>query len=144
LERELRDARDFLGSVLQSSVGLSIIALDLDRRAGLWNEGAQRNHGYTSAEIMGRSIDELHAPEDLASGVAQSPYAAALDRGNAEALLPLRGNDGSELIAETMVRRRIGPRGQKTGYLLLARNVSLERQQADRERLLAEAGAILT
>jgi PAS domain S-box-containing protein len=143
LEREVREARDFLDNLLQSSVDYSILALDLQRRVILWNEGARRHHGYTPAEIEGQPIDVLHAADDLASGAVHAVYAAALDRGSAEAVLPLLRKGGSQFVAEVAVTRRVDRAGKPIGFLVVSHDVSAERQRADHERLLGEAGVTL-
>jgi PAS domain S-box-containing protein len=143
LERQLSDARDFLDNVLQSSVGYGIVALDLRRRVVLWNAGARRNHGYDPTEVIGLPVDRLHVPDDLASGVAHALYAAALDRGSAEAVMSLRRKDGAQFIAQVVLARRLGHDGAPIGYLMVSRDASVEQQQADHERLLAEAGMAL-
>jgi hypothetical protein len=37
-----------------------------------WNRGADRNKGYTSSEIVGRSFSQLFLPEDVAKGISGS------------------------------------------------------------------------
>ena len=69
LQRRMKsslEAREFLENVLESSTEYSIIAKDLDRRILAWNSGAARNYGYEASEVIGRSSDMLHVPEESA------------------------------------------------------------------------------
>ncbi|MFL5579787.1 MAG: PAS domain S-box protein, partial [Gemmatimonadaceae bacterium] len=144
LELELREARGFLENVLESSTDYSLVALDLDRRVLLWNEGARRIFGYTAQEMTGASADVLHATADLASGVALSLYARALDQGSAEALMRRRRKDGSTFLARLVVSRRTGPGGKAAGYLLISKDVTREHRRVEQDQLLAAIGLLLT
>ena len=144
LEREVLDARVFLENVLESSIEYSLIALDLDRHILLWNEGAHRSYGYSSKELVGMVADMLHTSSDLASGVASSLYARALEEGSAEAVMCRRRKDGSEFLARVVVSRRDGADGQPTGFLLVTRDVTSEQRRLEQEQLLAGIGLLLT
>jgi len=144
LERELRDARGFLENVLDSSTEYSIVALDLDRRIVLWNEGARRAYGYSAAEAMGARVDMLHAGDDVSSGVASSLYARALDQGSATIVLPARRKNGSEFEASMVVSCRRDPERAPIGYLVISSDVSIEHRRANQDRLLAAIGLLLT
>ncbi len=41
----------------------SIVVLDLEHQVQHWNQGAQRIHGWTAAEAVGRSIEDLISPD---------------------------------------------------------------------------------
>jgi diguanylate cyclase (GGDEF)-like protein/PAS domain S-box-containing protein len=41
----------------------SIVVLDLDHQVQHWNQGAQRIHGWTAAEAVGQSIEDLICPD---------------------------------------------------------------------------------
>ncbi|MGZ8744454.1 MAG: diguanylate cyclase domain-containing protein [Nocardioides sp.] len=41
----------------------SIVVLDLDHQVQHWNQGAQRIHGWTAAEAVGRPIEDLISPD---------------------------------------------------------------------------------
>jgi PAS domain S-box-containing protein len=141
MERALREAHDLLQNVVESATAYAIVALDVERRIVLWNAGARRNYGYSSEEILGRSVDMLHSPDDLASGAPSALYARALDEGGTEATLHQRRKDGSELVARMTVCRRVID-GQPVGYLVISRDVTVERRRAEQEGLLAELGAL--
>lgn len=143
LERELREARGFLESVLDSTTEHGVVALDLDRRIVLWNEGARRLYGYASAEAAGLRVDALHVRDDVRSGVLAALYARALAEGSANATMQCRRKDGSEFLARVVVSRRTSG-GEPAGYVAVSRDVTREQRRVERERLLSELGARLT
>src|SRR5579862_143141 len=84
LMRDYAETKNFLDNILQSSIKYSIIGKDLDRRILSWNEGAQRNYGYTADEILGKNSEILHTPEDIASGAVERLLETAYKQGLAE------------------------------------------------------------
>lgn len=143
LERELREARGFLESVLDSTTEYGVVALDLDRRIVLWNEGARRLSGCSSAEATELRIDALHVRDDVRSGVVAALYARALAEGSASATMQCCRKDGSRFLARIVVSRRTS-NGEPAGYVAITRDVTREQRRVERERLLSELGARLT
>ena len=82
--REFAETKTFLDNILQSSTKYSIIGKDLNHNILSWNEGANRNYGYTAAQIIGKNSNILHTPEDLASGAVDRLFEIAHDKGLAE------------------------------------------------------------
>ncbi len=60
--RTLEEARSQLAAIVESSAD-AIIGKTLDGIITSWNSGAERIYGYTSKEIVGRSVSVL-APQD--------------------------------------------------------------------------------
>jgi PAS domain S-box-containing protein len=140
---ELVEARAFLENVLQSSTEYSIIAKDLDRHILAWNAGAVRNYGYQPSEVVGKSSDMLHVPEEVASGLVAELHRRALDEGRATGLVRRVRKDGSQFIARVAITRRENARGRPIGYLLVSHDVTAEQQKLARQQFLAEVGASL-
>nr|WP_225937336.1 PAS domain S-box protein [Myxococcus sp. RHSTA-1-4] len=61
LEYELRQTKDFLERLIDSSVD-AIIAADLKGRIILFNKGAEAMCGYTAQEALGLSVQQLYPP----------------------------------------------------------------------------------
>lgn len=65
-EEAVTEARVFLQTLLDSATGVSIIATDLDGLITLFNSGAERLLGYSSAEAVGQMTPErFHLAEEL-------------------------------------------------------------------------------
>jgi PAS domain S-box-containing protein len=60
-EEKLRRANDELRALMEASP-LAIVAFDVEGRVVSWHGGAERLFGWTSAEVVGRSLD--HTPPD--------------------------------------------------------------------------------
>src|SRR6185503_4747645 len=102
----LGEAREFLENVLESSTEYSIIAKDLERRIVGWNRGAARLYGYEANEVIGKSSDLLHVPEELQSGAVARMHRRAFEEGHAAGLFRRRRKDGTEFLAQVTITRR--------------------------------------
>ncbi len=61
-DQVLREARLQLAAIVESSAD-AIISKDMDGRITHWNQGAERLYGYSSREVIGKSIALLMPPE---------------------------------------------------------------------------------
>lgn len=64
--QELRQARDLFWQVV-SGTEQSIIATDREARISVFSKGAERMLGYTAEEMLGRTPEILHDPEEIAA-----------------------------------------------------------------------------
>lgn len=130
---------DFLGGVIQSSTEYSILAKDLDGTVVLWNEGARRLYGYRPEEIIGRSADILHAPEDIALGVPQRMRHEALRDGRWEGVIARITKDSLRILVRAVLTPRFDAAGTPIGFLLISKDVSKElrlRERIARSKLI--------
>jgi PAS domain S-box-containing protein len=80
-EASLRDNEDRNRQILDSAIDYAIIAID---RAGLvtrWNEGAHRIFGWSEADMLGRTLERVFTPEDVAVGRLHREMQTALQTG---------------------------------------------------------------
>jgi two-component system NtrC family sensor kinase len=66
MERDLKEAHDFLNNIIQSSPN-AIIGTDMKGTIIIWNKGAEETVGYKAEEIIGR----LHVKDLYTEGMAQ-------------------------------------------------------------------------
>jgi PAS domain S-box-containing protein len=140
---ELAEARGFLENVLESSTEYSIIAMDLERRVLAWNSGAARNYGYEPGEVIGRSSDMLHVPEEIHSGLVADLHQRALVEGAASGLFRRRRKDGTVFLAQVTITRRKDARGNTIGFLVVSHDVTAAQRHVREQQFLAEVGESL-
>jgi len=129
-EQKLAETKAFLDNILQSSTRHSIISEDLQRIILYWNQGARRNYGYVAEEVVGKSQDILHTPEDCASGAVDRLMEVARVKGLAEAEVERVRKDGSRFPAGLAVTRRDDAAGNPIGYLVISTDIT-EKREAD-------------
>src|SRR5262249_2755076 len=126
---ELTETTALLNSILESSTEYGIIATDLDGRIVAWNEGARRNSGYTTEEVVGKQdLRPPPPPEDARAGRVQALREAARQAGKAEATLTRVRKDGSRFTASAVVTLRTDAAGALRGYLLVSRDITEQRR----------------
>ena len=107
-ERALQDSEMRLANILDFSIN-AIIAVDIERRILLYNQGAERIFGYTADEMRGQLLDRLIPPRFLDGHAnhmqvfAQSPDTAKRMNERGE-IYGLR-RDGTEFAAEASISR---------------------------------------
>ena len=63
LERDLRNAKEFMRNIMDSSID-SIITADLQGKITSFNKGAESILGYKAEEMIGKNVEELYPPEE--------------------------------------------------------------------------------
>ena len=123
-----------LSSILDASTEYSITAVQLDGTFVLWNEGARRIYGYTSAEAMGRNIRMLYPAEAVAAGRVDEILSKALHHGHWEGVSPRVRKNGEKFPARTVFSVRRDARGRPIGYLSISKDISEEDRLQQRLR----------
>ena len=132
-----------LRRLVQSATGTAIIATGHDGRITLFNPGSEAMLGYVADEVVGELPDIFHPPEELrrqASRLRALPNfsdicRASVAAGERNVLWRFRRKDGAERTMRMTLTRIDGERGEQTGYLATAEDVT-EREDAQRALLL--------
>jgi len=135
--------RETLRRVVQSATGTAIIATGRDGRIALFNPGAEAMLGYVADEVIGTLPDAFHPPEELrrqASRLRALPNfsdicRASIAAGESNQVWRFRRKDGEERTMRMTLTAVPGDRGELTGYLATAEDVT-EREDAQRALLL--------
>ena len=121
--------KDFLQNILESSIEYSIIATNMEGLILIWNEGAHRNYGYHSDEMVGKeNIRILHTPKDIQSGMSQQFFDKVLETGQSDGEWERIRKDGSHFIASVVMTLRRDDTGIPIGYVMISKNITKQKQ----------------
>ncbi|MDT7687779.1 MAG: hypothetical protein QOE46_538 [Acidobacteriota bacterium] len=127
---ELAAAHSFLNLVLDSSTEYAIVTLDTERRATLFNRGAEMLFGYAAAEALGRRPSELFFNvERYKLNILRDALAEAEAVGLYQTELNLHRKDETEFPAAVAITPIVG--GERFGHLLVIRDLTAERRAED-------------
>jgi len=137
LEEEVRRHQEYLENILAHSSDM-IITTDLDGRIVTFNPGGERMLGYSRAEIIGRSIDEIwENPENRKQLMAEVRARGAVNNFPAD-LLTKSGKLAEISLSLSLLRDR---EGHILGTVGISKDVTeenrLRRQLIENERLAA-------
>jgi PAS domain S-box-containing protein len=126
----MRASERRLRAIVESATDYAIIATDTDGAITSWNRGAENVLGWSEAEALGRTIQELiFTPEDRAVGIPATEMTRARTEGRAsDERLHMR-KDGSRFWArgEMMPLRDDGSEAFE-GYLKILRDRTTQRR----------------
>jgi PAS domain S-box-containing protein len=104
----------------------AIVSIDQDCRIRFWNRGAEQMYGYSRAEALGAVVHDLlqtQFPEPL----DDIQHRAAED-GHWEGELVHTCKDGTRLAVASRWATRLGPRGEKLGWLEINGDITERRR----------------
>jgi PAS domain S-box-containing protein len=117
---------EFLDHILRSSSEYSVLLKDLDGRIVAWNRGAELLYGYQAGEVLGKSANVLHAPEDLAAGLPTRMRGMALKHGKWEGVISRITKDQLRLTCHAILTPYENEAGEVVGFLLMSKDVGNE------------------
>ena len=123
-QERLRDSEERFRLMVDAAIDYAIILLDVRGRVASWNLGAQRMYGYTSEEIMGRSLACLHAADNQLADVPASNLRQASIHGRAESEGWHIRSDGGRIWVNTVLTVMQDSTGQVVGYAKMSRNLT--------------------
>jgi PAS domain S-box-containing protein len=121
------DISDFFTGILEASTEHCILAIDLEERVLLWNEGARRTYGYEAIEIIGqKKIDVLFPVQEHATLKRLLDLNSLVTHGKWEGLLNQQRKNGQIFPARIIITPRRNKAGSVVGLLIIAKDVSRE------------------
>jgi PAS domain S-box-containing protein len=132
-EERLRESEASLRLLVEGVKDHAIFMLDPDGIVLDWNVGAQRVHGFTSDEIVGRSAAELYIPEDVAAGKPQVELAIASRAGFSQDTGWRLRRDGNRFWADVTITALPVRDGSPRGFVHVTRDLSERRRVQELE-----------
>ena len=88
-----------LGLLIDAATNYAIYMTDPDGIVTIWNRGAERIKGWSSADIIGQHFSLFYPPEDIAAAKPQADLDRAAAEGRVEEESWRIRKDGSEFLA---------------------------------------------
>ena len=120
--------------ILDSVVGVVVIATDCEGRVTDWNRGAENVFGWSSDEVRGQRADRLFSQQDQADDCAAIEMRCALETGRAEHERWHLRKDGSRFWGSSEMVPLRGSHGAHLGFLKILRDIGHERDGAEAQR----------
>ncbi|MGA9160405.1 MAG: GAF domain-containing protein [Actinomycetota bacterium] len=127
-EEGYRKQKQYFESLVEISP-VAVVTMDRDQTVSGWNPAAARLFGYSPDEAIGRTIDALIVPEDLAQE-GDDIVREATERGRAHRMSRRHRNDGHLVEVEIVIVPLIVD-GEHQGYYAIYHDIT-ELQEARR------------
>ena len=124
----LTDSRDQLRVLLDGVNDYAVFLLDEKGQVATWNTGAQRIHGYTAEEVLGRSTSPFYAVEEAAKGKPRELLAQAAERGSIRTEGWRTRKDGTRFWAEVTITALFEDTGHIKGYAKTTKDITAFRK----------------
>ncbi|MDR3045187.1 MAG: PAS domain S-box protein [Desulfovibrio sp.] len=118
-EQALRRSEARFRSLIENALNLPVQGYDRERRVFFWNAASERLYGFTRQEALGRRLEELVIPEDMADEMRRD-VARWVETGIAPRAgeLRLRHKDGSPVAVYSSHVALQGPGGEPEMYCI--------------------------
>ncbi len=117
-------------SMLEHVKDYAIFMLDPEGRVRSWNSGAERIHGYTEEDIVGKHIRTFYTAEEQEAGMPEDELREAAKKGRSEREGRRVRKDGTSFWSNAIVRVIKGADRKVVGFIKVTRDVT-ERIQAE-------------
>ena len=125
--------------LIENAVDYALFSLSLEGRVKMWNLGAQRLHGYRSEDILGQHLNVFYPPEARQQQLAKHALSTALREGRFEDHTTQVRKNGTQFWAQITIATLRDPLGQASGYIVVLRDLTEQRQMIERQRLLTDS-----
>ncbi|AET93694.1 PAS/PAC sensor hybrid histidine kinase (plasmid) [Burkholderia sp. YI23] len=105
----------------------AVIGLSPEGIIETWNVGARQIHGFQPEEVVGRSFDIFHAPEDREKGSATALLDAARRNGRSEAEGWRLRKSGARFWANVVITALVDEHGRLLGFGKIVRDMTDKR-----------------
>jgi PAS domain S-box-containing protein len=143
-EEALHETRTSFRLMVQRVKDYALFMLDPEGRVSSWNEGAERIKGYKAEEIIGQHFRRLYLPEDAKAGRPElNLQKARLCGATTDEWWRCR-KDGTIFWASVTITAMYDSEGTLQGYVKVLKELTERKEAEERQKLLANAGAVLS
>jgi PAS domain S-box-containing protein len=129
--RALAESEERFRLLVEPVTDYAIYMLDPEGRVKTWNEGAERNKGYTREEVLGQSFAIFFLPEDAAAGLPAAELALAARDGRYEAEAWRVRKNGERFWALVTLTAIRGGDGVLRGFAKVTRDLTESKRLKD-------------
>ncbi len=117
----------------------SLVLLDSQGCVLIWNKGAERLQGYSSAETMGAPYAFFFSNEDVLHGGPERLLKRAVEQGSAQEEGWRYRKDGSRFWAKVFIGSLTGTAGEPRGFAAITYDISKQKQAEDLLKVAKES-----
>ena len=132
IDRALRERDERLQLLLDHATDYAVIISDPDDRVVEWLGGAEPITGWRSEEAIGRPLDIIFTPEDVAAGVPQFETTRAADTGRSENVRWHLRKDGTRFFGEGVTVGLRSASGELRGFGKVFRDATVRKLAEER------------
>jgi len=136
-EEALREKTTMLDNILRSARDVAIATTDLDFRITYYNPMAEKFFGYTAADVVGKTVMEMHTKEKVALERFEEAIQVVQRDGCYNYSITQDTEDGPRHL-DSYVEGVFNPDGELVGFSLFSRDVT-ERKEAEEALRQSEA-----
>lgn len=128
-DEHLRRTSELFRNLVDGVTDYALYMLDPDGRITTWNRGAELVEGYTASEVLGRHIDVLFPPEEVARGKPRQILEHAARRGRYEEDGWRKRRDGSRVWMNVVLTAiRDSNTGELQGFVKVAHDLTEQKR----------------
>ncbi len=127
---QMGDAEQFR-LLVDSIEEYAIYMLDSTGRVITWNPGAEKNKGYSAAEVLGQHFSMFFVPEDVAARIPDLELSKATRSGKCVGEGWRIRKSGERFWASFVITSIRDPRGKLLGFAKVVRDLTERKQQED-------------
>jgi PAS domain S-box-containing protein len=133
-EQDLRKSEERFRLLINNVKDYAIFMLDPGGLVESWNSGAERIKGYTSEEIIGKSIDVFYTADDIKNNEPALNLEIAKKNGQCEKEGWRLRKDGTAFWANMIITAMFDEKGNLQGYAKITRDIT-ERKKNEEQLL---------
>lgn len=137
-EEALGEKTMYLDNILRSATEYAIATTDKDFRITYYNPLAEKFHGFTAKEVIGRTVQEIHTKENIAPARFDEAIENIRKKGEHSYIIE-KSTEGGIRYIEARVSGIYDSKGELVGYANFSHDITESRKaEEERENLISQ------